>query len=110
MSDQTNVLKEVTRSFSDEGREFTVVYQLGEKEGPYESKCFLRASLMEKDSSGFDKTTGCYIDFLYLDTRTSLRIFDAIAGAKAPVMPVHLPEIVRDKLSAFRHYEEKLCL
>ncbi len=116
MSNEINVIREVTRSFSEEGREFTVVYQLGTQRNhglrlnPDESKCFIRASSVEKDCAGSDKTSGYNIDFLYLDPKTGLRLFDMIAGAESPVMPVHLPEIVRDELSAFRHYEVKPCL
>lgn len=112
MSTTTTVIKQVSRSFTEEGRDFTVTYQLGSKtmgtyEKPNESyaKTFISASLVEKHNLDTCKETQCNLDFSHLDEKTGLHLFEKIAKAEDPVMPVHLPEIVRDQLSAFSFCE-----
>ncbi len=112
MSGTTTIIKQVSRSFTEEGRDFTVTYQLGSKDRdtytdlyPCAGKTFLRAFLVEKHNPDSHKETQCNLDFLHLDENTGMHLFEIIARAEEPVMPVHLPEIVRDQLSAFNFYE-----
>ncbi len=103
----TNVIRQVSRSFAEEGREFVVIYELGKTEGQNESKCFIRVSAVEKCPSGSARTAGCNVDLLHLHHDVGLRLFETITCARTPVMPVHLPEIVRDELTALQLYDVK---
>jgi len=96
----TTILKERVRTFSKEGREFVVSYQLGTRINR-ETACYLiRAYLKEKSARGQEKETGSFVELPYPYGQISERIFDLISNASDPVFPVHLPEIVRDELSA----------
>ena len=112
MSGTTTIIKQISRSFTEEGRDFTVTYQLGSKQTDtcatpktVCAKTFISASLVEQRDLDSYKETQYNLDFLHLDEDTSLHLFEVIAQAEDPVLPVHLPEIVRDQLSAFDFYE-----
>lgn len=104
---QNRILRECTRSFSREGREFTASYFLGEESDAEGKRCFIRAALRETNEEGTDIVTSTAVDLLYLRTDIGKRIFEVIAGAEDPVFPVHVPDIVRDQISATALIEVK---
>lgn len=105
MKDLT-ILKERTRRFSVEGREFIVHYQYVKEPQKDESDCVIRACLKVKADSGQEEETVTSIKLSYQCGKIGERIFDLIANAPDPVLPVHLPDIVRDEMSAALILEE----
>ncbi len=97
---EDKTIKECTRSFSVEGREFTASYLLREEHGAGGERCVIRAVLRETGKAGSDKESSASVELIYLHPAVGRRIFDAITGAKDPVFPVHLPDIVRDQIAA----------
>jgi hypothetical protein len=97
---EDKTIKECTRSFRVEGREFTASYLLREEPGAGGERCVIRAILRETDKTGRGKESSASVELVYLHPDLGMRIFEAIAGAKDPVFPVHLPDIVRDQIAA----------
>jgi len=94
----TTILKQSTRSVLKNGREFIIFYELGTQVTSGKS-VYIRARLKEKSPLGQEKAGSC-VELTYLYPEIGEKIFDLIANAQEPVFPVHLPEIVRDQLSA----------
>ncbi len=94
------VLRESVRSVYRDGREFVLSYSLSVRDAQGGPECYIQASLRERGEQGAEKETGCSVDMSSLRPEATRRIFEVIAGAEDPVFPVHIPEIVRDQLSA----------
>ncbi|HHX28947.1 MAG TPA: hypothetical protein GX716_08090 [Firmicutes bacterium] len=95
-----HVIKEATRTFSMEGRQFTASYLLGEERDAEGQRCVIRAVLREAGNAGSHKESTASVQLIYLHPDIGRRIFEVIAGAEEPVFPVHLPDIVRDQIAA----------
>lgn len=94
------IIRECTRSFAREGREFTATYLLGEGDDLQGKRFFIRAELKETADDGTVKESRADVDLVCLSPEIGRRIFETIASAEDPVFPVHVPDIVRDQLSA----------
>ena len=94
--------RESVRSVRREGRDFLLRYSFTTEEKDGGQQCRIQASLTENNAPGDDTTTGCSVEMSHVQPDMVKRIFEVIAGAEDPVFPVHVPEIVRDQLSAIR--------
>lgn len=94
-------LRESVRSLRREGRDFVLRYSFTteDRDGARQSR--IQASLTETNGP-LDTTTGCSVELSHVQPDAARSIFEMIAGAEDPVFPVHVPEIVRDQLSAIR--------
>lgn len=97
---QERIIRECTRSFAREGREFTTSYLLGEHDGSQGKRFFIRAALKESGGRGAEKESSTVVDLVYLAPDIGRRIYELIAGAEDPVFPVHIPDIIRDQIAA----------
>jgi hypothetical protein len=101
------LLRQSTRSVSRDGREFVLCYNLTVRDTEQGPECCIQASLKEKSERGTERETGCSVEMSSLKPEATRKIFEIIAGAEDPVFPVHVPEIVRDQLSASARVEPK---
>ncbi len=95
---ESNLIKKSSRKYENEGREFTVTYELREHVGVQGSEHLIRVSLVEGDGNGDRKKTGCSVELTYLRPELGFRLFEIISGATEPVFPVHVSDIVRDQI------------
>ena len=98
---KTELLKEHTRSFIRDGREFVINYQLEKRD--VSANCnqayIIIATLTEKFPCGTTVESGTTVELMYMYPEITERIFDTVTNATEPVLPVHVPDIVRDELS-----------
>ncbi|HHY44966.1 MAG TPA: hypothetical protein GX512_04560 [Firmicutes bacterium] len=97
---EDRIIKECTKSFGVEGREFTVKYVFCEEDANGHKRFVIRAVLKEAGSTGLERESSASVELIYLHPEIGRRIFDTIAGAEDPVFPVHLGDIVRDQIAA----------
>lgn len=105
-----HVLRESVRSLSRDGQEFVLSYALGVLETTDNSQCCIQASLKARDGLGRDSESGCTVAISHLQPELGRRIFELIAEAEDPVFPVHVPDIVRDQLSAAHLVSVEPCV
>lgn len=104
---QDRIIRECTRSFSKEGREFTAIYLLAEGEEIEGKGYVIHASLRETRTDGAETESSAVVQLAYLSPDMGKQIFEMIAGADDPVFPVHVPEIIRDQIAATALIEVK---
>ena len=97
---EDRIIRECTKSFEVEGREFTVKYVLCEEDSNGHKRFVIRAVLKETSNAGSGIESSASVELIYLHPEIGRRIFDTIAGAEDPVFPVHLEDIVRDQIAA----------
>ncbi len=91
-------IKRTCRDYEKDGRKFTITYELQEREEPRGPAHLIRVSLVEKEGPEEQIVTGCNVELFYLRPEIGLKLNDIISGAKEPVFPVHVADIVRDKM------------
>ena len=96
------VSNERIRSLQIEGRDLVLRYSYVTEDRDGGPRCRIDASLTERSSDGTDSTTGYCVEMSHVQPDAVKRIFEMIVLAEDPVFPVHVPEIVRDQLSAIR--------
>jgi len=99
---ECRLFRESVRSLRREGRDFVLRYSFTTEEKDGGQQCRIQASLTESGAPGADVAKGCSVEMSHVRPDTVRRIFEMIAGAEDPVFPVHVPEIVRDQLSAIQ--------
>ena len=97
---EDRIIRECTKSFGAEGREFTVTYILSEEDTNGHKRFVIRAVLREASDTGSGIESSASVELIYLHPDIGRRIFETVAGAEDPVFPVHLGDIVRDQIAA----------
>lgn len=96
------VSSERTRSLQIEGRDLVLRYSYVTVDRDGGPMCRIDASLTERSGDGTGSTTSYRVEMSHVQPDAVKRIFEMIVMAEDPVFPVHVPEIVRDQLSAIR--------
>jgi len=94
-----HVIKEATRTFSMEGRQFTASYLLGEERDAEGQRCVIRAVLREAGNAGSHKESTASVQLIYLHPDIGRRIFEVIADATHDVF-LSRPAVRRRALNA----------
>ncbi|MGI6662210.1 MAG: hypothetical protein ACOX4B_01835 [Bacillota bacterium] len=97
---EDRIIKECTKTFGVEDRYFTVKYVFCEEDVGRHKRFVIRAVLKEAGHAGSETESSASAELIYLHPEIGRRIFDTIAGAKDPVFPVHLEDIIRDQIAA----------
>lgn len=100
--DDCSIPSERIRSLQVEGRDLVLRYSYVAEETDGGPRCRIEASLTETSGDRTGSTTGCCVEMSHVQPDAVKRIFEMIVLAEDPVFPVHVPEIVRDQLSAIR--------
>ena len=102
-----STVREASRSYVEDGREFTLSYRLSSliASDGREEKRSIAAFSVETSKASTRKESACSVQILNLCPETSLKLFLLIADAQSPVFPVHLPDIVTDHIHGLDFYE-----